>query len=325
MNSKRQYRNSTHSFPHSEENLIETAHLKKKFGSHTAVSDLNLSVFKGDIFGFLGPNGAGKSTTIRMILDLIRPTTGAIRLFGKPFPKFRRESLQKIGALVERPDFYSYLSARKNLEILGRLSGGAPKTRIDEVLEIVKLTDRANDPVKVYSQGMKQRLGIAQALLNEPELVILDEPSLGLDPEGMKEVRELIQSISGQGVTIFLSSHLLHEVEQICTRMAIIHRGEILVQGSVPELLKSGKTSLTIRTPELERAQAILTKSGLSEPVSIQDEAIKIEIDYSKIPEINELLVRSQIPVFELTPKTSLEDFYLSILKQAEDVDTRKN
>ena len=311
--------------PRAEEEIIETSHLTKIFKNRTAVSDLNLSVFEGDVFGFLGPNGAGKSTTIRMLLGLIRPTTGAIRLFKKPFPKFRKESLLKIGALVERPDFYPYLSARKNLEILGRLSGGVPQTRINEVLEIVRLRDRANDHVKVYSQGMKQRLGIAQALLNNPKLVILDEPSLGLDPQGMKEVRELIQSISGQRVTIFLSSHLLHEVEQICTRMAIIHRGEILIQGDVQELLKSGKTTLTIRTPELARAQSVLKGTRFLEAVDIREDALKIQIDYSKIPEINELLVRSQIPIFELTPKTSLEDFYLSILKQAEDVDARKN
>jgi len=317
--------NSTQSMPRAEEEIIETSHLTKIFKNRTAVSDLNLSVFEGDVFGFLGPNGAGKSTTIRMLLGLIRPTTGAIRLFKKPFPKFRKESLLKIGALVERPDFYPYLSARKNLEILGRLSGGVPQTRINEVLEIVRLRDRANDHVKVYSQGMKQRLGIAQALLNNPKLVILDEPSLGLDPQGMKEVRELIQSISGQRVTIFLSSHLLHEVEQICTRMAIIHRGEILIQGDVQELLKSGKTTLTIRTPELARAQSVLKGTRFLEAVDIREDALKIQIDYSKIPEINELLVRSQIPIFELTPKTSLEDFYLSILKQAEDVDARKN
>jgi len=317
--------NSTQSMPRAEEEIIETSHLTKIFKNRTAVSDLDLSVFEGDVFGFLGPNGAGKSTTIRMLLGLIRPTTGAIRLFKKPFPKFRKESLLKIGALVERPDFYPYLSARKNLEILGRLSGGVPQTRINEVLEIVRLRDRANDHVKVYSQGMKQRLGIAQALLNNPKLVILDEPSLGLDPQGMKEVRELIQSISGQRVTIFLSSHLLHEVEQICTRMAIIHRGEILIQGDVQELLKSGKTTLTIRTPELARAQSVLKGTRFLEAVDIREDALKIQIDYSKIPEINELLVRSQIPIFELTPKTSLEDFYLSILKQAEDVDARKN
>ncbi|NOY77586.1 MAG: ABC transporter ATP-binding protein [Calditrichaeota bacterium] len=317
--------NSTRSSPRSEETIIETSRLTKTFRTRTAVSDVNLSVFKGDVFGFLGPNGAGKSTTIRMLLGLIRPTSGAIRLFRKPFPKFRKESLLKIGALVERPDFYPYLSARKNLEILGRLSGGVSPERIDEILEIVKLRDRADDHVKVYSQGMKQRLGIAQALLNHPKLVILDEPSLGLDPQGMKEVRELIQSISEQQVTIFLSSHLLHEVEQICTRMAIIHRGEILVQGDVQELLKSGKTTLTIRTPELARAQSVLIQSGFSKEVEIQEGALKIQVDYTKIPEINERLVQSHIPVFELTPKTSLEDFYLSILKQAEDVDTRKN
>ena len=325
MNSKKQSGNSTHSFFRSEENLIETAHLNKSFGNHIAVSDLNLSVLRGDVFGFLGPNGAGKSTTIRMLLGLIRPTTGAIYLFGKPFPRFRKESLLKIGALVEKPDFYSYLSARKNLEILGRLSGGVSKSRIDEVLEIVKLQNRAGDRVKIYSQGMKQRLGIAQALLNKPDLVILDEPSIGLDPEGMKEVRELIRSISSLGVTVFLSSHLLHEVEQICNRMAIIHRGEILVQGDVSELLQGGKTILTIRTPETSRAQSLLKTSEFVREIQLQNDVLKIQIHYSEIPKINEMLVQSGIPVFELTPKTSLEDFYLSILKQAEDVDTRKN
>jgi len=325
VNSKRPSGNSVHSFPRPEEALIETAHLKKSFKNNIAVSDLNLSVFKGDVFGFLGPNGAGKSTTIRMLLGLIHPTNGAIRLFGKPFPKFRRESLLKIGALVEKPDFYSYLSARKNLEILGKLSGGVPKSRIDEVLKIVKLQNRGDNPVKTYSQGMKQRLGIAQAILNHPDLVILDEPSIGLDPEGMKEVRELIRSISSRGVTVFLSSHLLHEVEQICTRMAIIHRGEILVQGYVSELLQGGKTILTIRTPETTRAQSLLQASELVQGMELQNEVLKIQINYAEIPKINAMLVQAGIRVFELTPTTSLEDFYLSILKQAEDVDTRKN
>ena len=305
--------------------LIETSHLNKIFKKHVAVSDLNLSVFRGDVFGFLGPNGAGKSTTIRMILGLIRPTGGAIRLFKKPFPKYRETSLSKIGALVEKPDFYLYLSARKNLEILGKLSGGVSTSQIDEVLEIVRLRDRANDHVKIYSQGMKQRLGIAQALLNNPELVILDEPSIGLDPEGMKEVRELIQSISRRGVTVFLSSHLLHEVEQICNRMAIISKGEILVQGNVSDLLQEGKTILTIRTPEITLAQSLLKASEFVQEIYIQGEALKIRVNYSDIPEINRMLVQAGIPVFELTPKTSLEDFYLSILKQADNVDTRKN
>ncbi|GBD94641.1 putative ABC transporter ATP-binding protein YxlF [bacterium BMS3Abin05] len=304
--------------------LIETLRLQKIFKKRVVVSDLNLQVFRGDVFGFLGPNGAGKSTTIRMILGLIHASAGKIKLFDRPFPQQRKESLSKIGALVERPDFYLYLSAQQNLKLLGKMSGRIPDSRIQEMLEIVGLEDRARDRVKTFSHGMKQRLGIAQALLNNPELVILDEPSSGLDPEGMKEVRNLIQNISAQGMTVFLSSHLLHEVEQICNRMAIINRGELLVQGNVNELLKSGETILTIRTPQTRRAREILEKKKIAGSIEIQDERVRIKIDYSKIPQINAWLTDAGIPIFELTPQSSLEDFYLSIVRQA-DVDARKN
>ncbi|PLX28327.1 MAG: bacitracin ABC transporter ATP-binding protein, partial [Ignavibacteria bacterium] len=220
---------------HQAETVLRTTSLSKRFGKRLAVDDLNLEVQRGDVFGFLGPNGAGKSTTIRMVLSLIAPSSGSVELFGSDVSK-DRSVLARVGGLVERPDFYLYLSARKNLEIVSALYGDIDHERINEVLRIVGLADRAGDRVKAYSHGMKQRLGIAQALLPNPELLILDEPTNGLDPQGMKEVRELIRQLNEEkGMTIFLSSHLLHEIEQVASRMCILHHGQLVVQGRVGE------------------------------------------------------------------------------------------
>ena len=209
------------------EKVIEVQGLTKKFNNLIAVNKLDLNVYRGDVFGFLGPNGAGKSTTIRMLLSLIKSTSGTIKIFDKPLNQNRIEILSKVGAIVEKPDFYLYLSAYKNLEILGKVSGlEVSKNMIMEMLEVVGLKERYNSKVKTFSHGMKQRLGIAQALLHDPELIILDEPTTGLDPQGMKEIRDLINQLSKeQGKTIFLSSHILREVELITNRMIIINRG----------------------------------------------------------------------------------------------------
>ncbi|MCF8412501.1 MAG: ATP-binding cassette domain-containing protein, partial [Melioribacteraceae bacterium] len=212
----------------SYEKIIEVKGLTKKYKDLVAVNNLDLNVYRGDVFGFLGPNGAGKSTTIRMLLTLIEPTAGDIKIFGLPLKKNRIEILSKIGAIVEKPDFYLYLSAYKNLEILGKVSGAdTSNKRLMEILELVGLDKRWKSKVKTFSHGMKQRLGIAQALLHNPELIILDEPTTGLDPMGIKEIRDLIIQLSrDQGKTIFLSSHILREVELIANRMIIINKGE---------------------------------------------------------------------------------------------------
>lgn len=232
--------------------VIEVRGLTKRFRDLTAVNNLDLNVYQGDVFGFLGPNGAGKSTTIRMLLSLIKPTSGSMKIFGMPLKENREKILKKVGAIVEKPDFYLYLSAYKNLEILGKVSGAdVSKKKIMEMLELVGLDKRAKSKVKTYSHGMKQRLGLAQALLHDPELIILDEPTTGLDPQGMKEIRDLIIYLSKvKNKTIFLSSHILHEVELIASRMIIINKGATQVEGTVDELLKSDKVSVTFEVED---------------------------------------------------------------------------
>lgn len=301
-----------------EEIICTTEGLTKRFGKRTAVSNLNLIVNKGDIFGFLGPNGAGKSTTIRMLLSLIKPTHGTVTLFGKDV-SHDRSVLGRVGGLVERPDFYLYLSARRNLEIVGALYGGVAKKRIDEVLELVGLKGRENDRVKSYSHGMKQRLGIAQALLVNPDLLILDEPTNGLDPQGMKEVRDLIRSLAhDRGMTVFLSSHLLHEVELIATRMAVIHLGELVTQGNVNELLSRESISVHIFTDRKDEAMEFLKSFGFI--TSLQDvvEYISCNIPETKLAETNAALINKGFAVQGFVPRRSLEEYFLSITESLE-------
>ena len=294
--------------------IVQTSQLTKKFKNIIAVDKLDLNVYCGDIFGFLGPNGAGKSTTIRMMLGLIKPTAGEIKIFDKTLHKNRLSILNKIGALVEKPSFYTYLSARRNLEIFASLINHHENRSIDHVLKIVALQDRADDKVKTYSQGMKQRLGIAQALLGNPEFIILDEPTSGLDPHGMKEIRELITQLAHQGFTIFLSSHLLHEVEQICNKMAIINKGKLIVQGDVDTLLKSGSDLVMITVDNPQQAAELLSAQNWINAVELMGHKLKVTLDQQKIPEMNKLLVNSGFNVFELKLRRTLEDYFLSIV-----------
>ena len=217
--------------------IFETTNLSKRFGDVTAVNNVNLTVRRGQVFGFLGPNGAGKTTTIGMLLGLIHPTNGRIELFGQPVSPSQTRPLQKVGALIGRPTLLPYLSGRENLRLLAKLPPGSSKARIEEVLELVNMTDAADRKVNEYSTGMKQRIGLAATLLHHPDLIILDEPTNGLDPAGMREIREIIRSLAEDGTTVFLSSHLLHEVEQVCDEIAVINKGELVVQGAVDELL----------------------------------------------------------------------------------------
>ena len=299
--------------------IIAIHGLSKRFGKRWAVKDLNLEVYRGDIFVFLGPNGAGKSTTIKMLLGLVRPTSGKIEIFGHPLSKSRKKALEKVCGIVEQPDFYLHLSAKRNLEILGILSGGIKAGRVAEVLQLVGLYGVANDKVKGFSHGMKQRLGIAQALLSDPELIILDEPTSGLDPQGMKEVRELIGGLSKeQGITIFLSSHLLYEIEQVATRMAIIHQGRLIVQGEVKTLLNNFKEDVVIlRASPVKDTADLLRRQDWVSSLSINKDNIEIKLDSNSIPKMNALLVENQISVSALIPKRSLEDYFLSITKNA--------
>ncbi|MBU0710895.1 ABC transporter ATP-binding protein [bacterium] len=297
--------------------MLQTFNLSKRFGSRQAVKDLNLSVEKGQVFGFLGPNGAGKSTTIRMLLNLIRPSSGSFELLSQNVKSSGQKIYSRIGALVEKPDFYLYLSAEKNLKILGSLSGGVDKERINAVLEIVRLQDRARENVRNYSHGMKQRLGIAQALLNQPELVILDEPTSGLDPEGIHEMRELIVSLAReQDMTVVLSSHLLHEIEQVCTHMAIIDNGSLIVQGSVEELLRKTDfyvTEISVDNPE--RAFNHLKTEKWVKDITLENGLLKVHVSVEKRPVLAEFLIHNHFKVFSIVPRTSLEDYYLSLLK----------
>ncbi|NPA26931.1 MAG: ABC transporter ATP-binding protein [Chloroflexi bacterium] len=239
--------------------VLHLEKLTKDYGSVRAVDGLDLDVYPGECFGFLGPNGAGKTTTIGMILGLLWPTRGRVEVFGQEVTPMRTAALRQVGALVGAPGFYPYLSGRANLRLLARLYPQVGAARIDEVLALVGLdASAARRKVKTYSTGMKQRLGLAAALLHEPKLLILDEPTNGLDPIGMAEMRRLLRELAAQGVTIFLSSHLLHEVEQICDRVAILHRGRIVAQGPVAELLAQRRDleevfMAVVREPEAAR------------------------------------------------------------------------
>ena len=298
------------------EKIIELSGLTKRFKDLIAVNNLDLNVYRGDVFGFLGPNGAGKSTTIRMMLSLIKPTSGKIKLFGKPLDQNRKEVLKKIGAIVEKPDFYLYLTAYKNLEILGKISGAdVSKKNIMAMLETVGLAKRANSKVKTYSHGMKQRLGLAQALLHDPELIILDEPTTGLDPQGMKEVRDLILFLSREkGKTIFLSSHILREVEIIASRMIIINKGKTQVEGTVNELLDTQNAMVTIEVNKPEETLNLLGLSSWKECIkSSEGNQIILDLNRNEIAELNKYLIQNNVEVSALIPSRSLEEYFLKI------------
>jgi len=303
-----------------DENIIEITSLTKRFKDVLAVDDLSFSIQRGDVFGFLGPNGAGKSTTIRMVLSLIAPTAGEIKIFGKTLTNHRKEILTNVGAIVEKPDFYLYLPAIKNLEILAKISGKeVPGNRILELLELVGLKDRAKSKVKTYSHGMKQRLGIAQALLHDPELIVLDEPTTGLDPQGMKEIRDLIIRLSkDEHKTIFLSSHILSEIELVANRMIIINKGKKIVEGEVSHLLNSEKLKITVEVENIETAKKVLENTYWNNQIeSINENKININLESKDISSMNKFLVENGVLVNALVPVRSLEDYFLSITSSA--------
>lgn len=300
----------------SVEKVIQISSLSKRFKDLLAVDELELHVNRGDVFGFLGPNGAGKSTTIRMMLSLISPTSGTINIFGKSLLENRKEILANIGAIVEKPDFYQYLPAIKNLEILAKISGKEVSSkRIVELLDLVGLKDRAKSKVKTYSHGMKQRLGIAQALLHDPELIVLDEPTTGLDPQGMKEIRDLILRLSkDENKTIFLSSHILSEIELVANRMIIINKGKKIVEGEVSNLLNSNKVKVTVEVENIVTVKNILeTTKWLNQIESISANKINFNLEQNEIPLLNKFLVENGIMVNALVPVRSLEDYFLNI------------
>src|SRR5450759_5398227 len=256
--------------------VLATHELTKSFGSTLAVDHLSLSVRRGDVFGFLGPNGAGKTTTIRMIVGLIYPTSGYAEVLDHQVPRDKEEALRHIGGFVEVPAFYGNMSARRNLRLMGSLNGKIEEARIAEVLDIVGLRERADSKVGDYSHGMKQRLGIANALINEPELVILDEPTSGLDPQGMKDVRELVRELGAGGTTVFPSSHLLNEVEQVCNRAAIIDKGRVVVEGPVSEL-RPEHQAVKVLTSDQVRAREVIAAFLGADQVRLDEAYLVVE------------------------------------------------
>jgi len=310
------------------QDIVKVDNLSKQFGHLRAVDDLSFSVKSEDVYGFLGQNGAGKSTSIRMLLTLITPTSGHIELFGYDLNTHRKEILQQIGAVIEKPDVYKYLSAYQNLKLFAKLSGVKPThAMLMDQLEIVGLANRANDTVKTFSQGMKQRLGIAIALVHNPQLIILDEPTNGLDPQGIADIRNLILILSReQKKTVIVSSHLLNEIEQIASRILIIDKGKKLVEGTAQELFNTAQTILQLDTIDNAHTFKILMQSKWAPNIQpMRDGQLIIQLDKSDIPLLNKDLVANNIDVLLLQPRHSLEDYFLQITAGKQHVGTFTN
>ena len=293
---------------------VEVRGLVKRYGDLAAVDGVDLTVETGDVFGYLGPNGAGKTTSLRMMLGLIRPTAGSVRLFGRD-PQLGVAALEGVAGFVEAPRFYPYLSGRVNLDLLAALDGDDARSRIDEVLDVVELRDRAKDRVGGYSHGMRQRLGIAAALLRAPRLLLLDEPATGLDPAGMRDMRELIRRLASSGMTVVLSSHLLAEVEEVCNRVAIVRRGRVVYEGSLEELRRTAGAAYRLRTTDDARAHAVASaQAGISD-VASQDGGLIFHADGERaVAELSLALIEARALVIEMAPRhATLEDLFFQL------------
>lgn len=299
---------------------IRIEQLVKTFGTGRnqvhAIKGINLEIAAGQVFGFLGPNGAGKTTTIRIMLDLIRPASGTVHLFGQPVRE-NHEVLRRVGALVEGATFYPYLTGRKNLEVLAHTAGNYDPKRIQTLLEMVGMADRADRRTAGYSTGMKQRLGLAAALLGDPDLVILDEPTNGLDPAGILHMRSFIRELADvHGKTVFLSSHMLNEVEQVCDRVAIISRGEIVGEGTVADLVNSETGGVKIEATPLERAAQLLETRWSVVP---NGKRLTVNVGYAEVPQMVRYLVENNVEVYEvISQRQSLEEYFLSVTSSEE-------
>ena len=299
--------------------VLSTHGLTKEFGSLRAVDNLDLSVCRGDVFGFLGPNGSGKTTTIRMIFGLIYPTSGYVQVLDHKVPAQRTSALRHLGGFVDDPMFYGNMSARRNLRLLGEMNGHVTEERIAEVLDIVGLLDRGDSKAGSFSHGMRQRLGIALALIHDPDVIVLDEPTSGLDPQGMKDVRELIRQLGAQGTTVFLSSHLLHEEELVCNRAAILSKGHVIVQGPVSELHPAShavKILTANQSKALEIIRAMVPAGGVRE-----DEGyIIVDSGDGFVPEMVRRLVAGNVDIMAIVPavEQGLEDMFLELTSTAE-------
>jgi ABC-2 type transport system ATP-binding protein len=306
--------------------IISVNHLTKKFNDLTAVNDLSFTVNEGDVYGFLGQNGAGKSTSIRMLLSLIKPTSGEITVFGKNLFTHRSEILRETGAVIEKPDLYKYLSAYQNIFIFAKMSGAKiSRDVIMKQLEMVGLAERAHSKVKTFSQGMKQRLGIAVALIHNPRLIILDEPTNGLDPQGIADMRNLILQLSKEmGKTILVSSHLLSEIEIIANRILIINKGKKIVEGNAAALLDPAKTVVKICTADdaaaIEKLKNTVWKNFINEGSSIS-----LMMNKNEIPQLVAFMVNAGISVLSIIPQHSLENYFLSLTNQIGHVESFSN
>jgi ABC-2 type transport system ATP-binding protein len=306
-------------------NVVETTGLTKRFGSRVAVDDVELRVPRGSAFGYLGPNGAGKTTLIRMLLGLTRASSGEMRLLGRPVPAERKEALARVGAIVEEPRFHGHLTGRENLKVIAAAREPEAHARIDGALARVGLGERADDRVKSYSLGMRQRLGVARSLLADPELLILDEPTNGLDPAGIQEFRHMIRGFVDEGRTVLLSSHLLDEVEKICDQVAIVDRGRVVVQGSIAELAADGKPTILIKTSDNEEARRILGEHRAIESLSPENGHFRITLHSDVAAEaaagdISRRLVLGGAAIHRFEPsRVSLEQRFLEITTRLEE------
>ena len=296
--------------------IVKVTSLTKHFRNLTAVNDLSFTVNEGDVYGFLGQNGAGKSTTIRMLLTLITPTGGSIEMFGYNLQQSRNKILKQVGAVIEKPDLYQYLSAYENLKLFAKLSGiKYTHQSLMQQLEMVGLAERANDKVKTFSQGMKQRLGIGVALVHDPKLIILDEPTNGLDPQGIADIRNLILHLSREmKKTILVSSHLLSEIEQVATRLLIIDKGKKLVEGAAAALFDPSQIIVELDTLNNDTALQLLQQSAWSADLQPQrSHTLLLKTQRARLPELHRWLVGQQVDVLSLQPRHTLEDFFLQV------------
>ena len=304
---------------------LEVRGLLKRYGTLTAVAGVDLTIESGDVYGYLGPNGAGKTTSLRMMLGLIRPTAGTVRVFGRdPWETVR--ALDGVAGFVEAPTFYPYLNGRRNLELLGAFDGGASPAQIDRALDTVELADRARDRVGGYSHGMRQRLGIAAALLRDPKLLLLDEPTTGLDPGGMRDMRVLVHRLAQEGITIMLSSHLLAEVEDVCNRVGIVQAGKIVYEGEISALKRSAGAAYTLQTTDDERALAICSAQRGIADTRRQDGRIWFNAEEEHaVAALSQALVEGGALIRSLQPQTArLEDLFFS-LTEADDGSPEEN
>ena len=312
--------------------VVETNALTKRFGSIVAVDSLSLRVPRGEVFGLLGPNGAGKTTTMGMMLGLVRPTSGSVRLFGKESTGADLSLLRRVAAILETPSFYPYLSGRANLRFFQGISArstsddlggtsddvGGASDEVSRVLAEVGLDDRADHKFGTYSLGMKQRLGLAYALIGDPDLIILDEPTNGVDPAGMTEVRELIRKLGDDGHTILLSSHLLHEVEEVCDSVAILSRGRLIAQDRVQELLRSGRHTLRISTTDNSKAAGLVSALTWVSGVEAKNGGLLVDAPADRSGDISAALAEHGIHILEMAQsKESLEEYFLEVTGQA--------